>query len=84
MVGSMKINNSDSGATLCKSSIKIFLPDGDEMEFLIDKIRIEELLDQLAINPVEVIVAKNGIIVSEDEIASLDDELKIIRIVHGG
>ena len=45
---------------------------------------IEEVLKSLGINPVEVIVAKNGKIVSEDETAGFGDELKIVRVVHGG
>ncbi|NMC09537.1 MAG: MoaD/ThiS family protein [Methanothrix sp.] len=46
--------------------------------------RIDEILKELNINPVEVVVAKNGKIVPEEETASCADELKIVRIVHGG
>ncbi len=49
-----------------------------------DNARIEDILKQLGINPVEVIVAKNGKIVSEEETAGFADELKIVRFVHGG
>ncbi len=46
--------------------------------------RIEDILRELGINPVEVIVARNGVIVSEEETAGSGDELKIVKIVHGG
>lgn len=66
--------------------MKIGLPDGKTREIAIPetKISIEAILKELGINPVEVIVAKNGKIVSEYETADSGDELKIVRIVHGG
>ncbi|MDM7934960.1 MAG: MoaD/ThiS family protein [Methanothrix sp.] len=62
----------------------VALPDGSRREIDVKSARIEEILDELGINPVEVIVAKNGRIVPEDETASGDDMLKIVRVVHGG
>jgi sulfur carrier protein ThiS len=62
----------------------IALPDGSRREIAGDIARIEDILKQLAINPEEVIVAKNGRIVSEEETAGGSDELKIVRFVHGG
>lgn len=62
----------------------ITLPDGIIKEMPVEAMPIEELLRLLNINPVEVIVAKNGRIVSELEFAGAGDELKIVRIVHGG
>jgi sulfur carrier protein ThiS len=62
----------------------IALPDGSRREIAEKSARIEDILRQLGINPVEVIVAKNGKIVSEEETAGSDDELKIVRFVHGG
>ena len=62
----------------------IALPDGSRKEIAENGVRIEDILKQLGINPVEVIVAKNGRIVSEEEMAGSDDELKIVRFVHGG
>ncbi|MCK9441553.1 MAG: MoaD/ThiS family protein [Methanothrix sp.] len=64
--------------------MKIALPDGSRKEIAEKCARIEDILKQLGINPVEVIVAKNGRIVSEEETAGLEDELKIVRFVHGG
>jgi len=64
--------------------MKVNLPDGKIREIELDEIRIEEILRTLNINPVEVIVAKNGRIAPEDETAGYADELKIVRVVHGG
>lgn len=62
----------------------IVLPDGSRKEMAVDDTTIEDVLKRLGINPVEVIVVKNGKIVSEEETADSGDELKIVRVVHGG
>ncbi len=62
----------------------VTMPDGSRREVAAESARIEDILRSLRINPVEVIVARNGTIVSEEEIAGSADELKIVRIVHGG
>lgn len=62
----------------------IALPDGSKLEIAEDGASIEVILKNLGINPEEVIVAKNGMIVSEEETAGGSDELKIVRFVHGG
>lgn len=64
--------------------MKVVLPDGVKREIAVEIARIEDILKDLGINPVEVIVAKNGRIVSEYETAGDGDKLKIVRIVHGG
>ena len=51
---------------------------------VVEDTTIEDVLRRLGINPVEVIVAKNGKIVSEEETVDSKDELKIVRVVHGG
>ncbi len=62
----------------------IALPDGNRRKIAEKCARIEDILKQLDINPVEVIVTKNGKIVSEEDTAGGSDELKIVRFVHGG
>ncbi len=62
----------------------IALPDGSRREIAVVSARIQDILRDLGINPVEVIVAKNGQIVPEDEMAGSGDELKVVRVVHGG
>ncbi len=64
--------------------MKVFMPEGSSREMAVDSALIEDILLNLGINPVEVIVAKNGKIVSEYETVGCEDELKIVRIVHGG
>lgn len=65
-------------------SMKIVLDDGTVYEVDIDKTLIEDLLKSLKINPVEVVVAKNGKITSEFDVVESGDQIKIIRIIHGG
>ena len=55
--------------------MQIALPDGSRKEIAESGSRIEDILKQLGINPVEVIVAKNGRIVSEEETVGGCDEL---------
>ncbi|MDD1760967.1 MAG: MoaD/ThiS family protein [Methanothrix sp.] len=64
--------------------MRIALPDGSKKEIAEGGASIEAILRNLGINPEEVIVAKNGKIVSEEETAGCSDELKIVRFVHGG
>jgi sulfur carrier protein ThiS len=64
--------------------MKVVLDDGTTKELQIEEAVIEDILAHLEINPVEVIVAKNGKITSERDLVQSDDQLKIIRIIHGG
>tara|TARA_Y100000310_G_scaffold344387_1_gene456896 strand:+ start:2967 stop:3176 length:210 start_codon:yes stop_codon:yes gene_type:complete len=45
---------------------------------------VKDLLNALDINPVSVIVTKNGEVCTEDEKISPNDKLKIISVVSGG
>lgn len=63
---------------------KIILPDGSAREVRRSGATIEDVLEMLEINPEEVIVAKNSKIVSECETIDEKDEIKVVRIVHGG
>ncbi len=64
--------------------MQIYMPDGSRAELAVKDGLIEDILKELRINSEEVIVAKNGRIVAEEETAGGSDELKIVRIVHGG
>lgn len=64
--------------------MKVILPDRSCKELHISEGTIEDILKDLKINPVEVIVARNGKVVSELDRIEERDELKIIRVVHGG
>ncbi len=45
---------------------------------------VEELLRDLGFDPFDVIVSRNGTLVTEDAVVGNDDEIRIIRIAHGG
>jgi sulfur carrier protein len=64
--------------------MRISMPDGSRREISRAEASIEEILKELGVNPEEVIVAKNGRIVPEDETAGESDQLQIVRFVHGG
>jgi sulfur carrier protein len=64
--------------------MRIILPDKSCKEMHIEESMIEDILKELNINPVEVIVARNGKVVSELDRIADEDEMRIIRIVHGG
>ena len=64
--------------------MQITMPDKSIIELAVEENRIEDILEELEIISEEVIVAKNGRIVTEEETAGGSDELKIVRIVHGG
>jgi sulfur carrier protein len=64
--------------------MNIILPDNSGRSVNPAPRTIEQVLTELKINPVEVIVSRNGRLVPEDEIVSGDDEIRIIRVAHGG
>jgi sulfur carrier protein ThiS len=64
--------------------MKLVLP--DQKTITIDRVPapVEQILLELGINPLEVIVARDGKMISEDTVVQADDEIRIIRIAHGG
>lgn len=64
--------------------MKLILPDQKTID--IDRVPapVEKILLEMGINPLEVIVARNGKMISEDTVIQEDDEIRIIRIAHGG
>jgi sulfur carrier protein ThiS len=45
---------------------------------------VEQILLEQGINPLDVIVFRNGKLLPEDTIIQGSDEVRIIRIAHGG
>jgi sulfur carrier protein len=45
---------------------------------------VEEILLREGINPLEVMVSRDGKLIPDDTLVSGDDEIRIIRISHGG
>jgi len=60
-----------------------FSPDRTE-EVAVVSATVEEVLLMLGVNPVEVIVSRNGALIPEDTVVGGDDEIRVIRFVHGG
>ena len=64
--------------------MKIILPSSTINIMQEDPVSITSILDKLNINPSEVLVSRNGKLVPEDSLIGGDDEIRIIRIAHGG
>jgi sulfur carrier protein len=64
--------------------MKLILPDQKTIDIDHGKAPVEKVLLDMGINPLEVIVARNGKMISEDTFVQEDDEIRIIRIAHGG
>lgn len=64
--------------------MKIILPNSTINIMQVDPVSITSILDKLTINPSDVIVSRNGKLVPEYTLIGGDDEIRIIRIAHGG
>ncbi|MBN1167262.1 MAG: MoaD/ThiS family protein [Methanospirillaceae archaeon] len=64
--------------------MQIILPDKSSRIISKDNVPIREILLDLGFAPSGVIVIKNGSVVPDDLIAGDDDEIRIIKIAHGG
>ena len=64
--------------------MKIILPDKSVREYSQGTIAAGDLVRELGFDPIEVLVARNGTLVVEDALLENDDEVRIIRIAHGG
>jgi len=64
--------------------MKIILPDKTCRTVESGPVTVEALLQDLGINPVEVLVSRNGMLVVEDALLEDEDEVRIFRITHGG
>ena len=64
--------------------MKVILSDKSVCNKEISPETVAKLLIELGINPIEVMVVKNGKLVPEQTEIGSDDEVQIIRIAHGG
>ena len=64
--------------------MKITYPDGSVKEIGIKEISVKELLKVLGINPIGVVIAKEGKIIPNDGILRNEDKIVIHEIVSGG
>lgn len=58
--------------------------EGKETQIERDSARVSEVLEYMGILPEVVIVARNGEVVSEDEVLRSGDRVKIIKAISGG
>jgi sulfur carrier protein ThiS len=64
--------------------MKIHLQDGTLRNYDGEAARAWEVLLALDENPAGVIVSRNGRVIPEDTVLGRDDEIRIIRVSHGG
>jgi len=64
--------------------MRLILSDRDDRIFEHNPAPVEQILLEQGINPLEVLVSRNGKMLSEDTIIHPNDEVRIIRIAHGG
>ena len=66
------------------SDLKIIFSEGQTENLIIENVSVKELLEDLEIEPLEVIVKKGSLVLQEDETIQNNDEIKIIKVIHGG
>jgi sulfur carrier protein ThiS len=64
--------------------MKLILSDKDVRILEHSPAPVEQILLEHGINPIEVIIFRNGKLVSEDTVIETGDEIRVIRIAHGG
>jgi sulfur carrier protein ThiS len=64
--------------------MKLILSDKDVRILEYSPAPVEQILLEQGINPLEVIISRNGKLVSEDTVIETGDEVRVIRIAHGG
>jgi sulfur carrier protein len=71
-------------ANLHRDEMKLIVSAGDCLIFNHSPATVEQILTEQDINPLEVIVSRNGKLIPEDTVVEADDEIRITRIAHGG
>lgn len=64
--------------------MKLILSDSDERIIVHSPAPVEQVLLEAGINPLEVVVSRNGNLITEDTIVETEDVIRVIRIAHGG
>jgi sulfur carrier protein len=64
--------------------MQIHLQDGTTRAFEGGSAPVSQVLLSLGVNPVEVIVSRDGRVIPEDTLLGPDDAIRIIRVSHGG
>jgi len=68
------------------SYMDVFIERTNEQKqvFTADASSVEALLTHLELNPDEVLVMRNGALVTDDELLEEDDKIKLLSVVSGG
>jgi sulfur carrier protein ThiS len=64
--------------------MRLILSDTDIRILEHSRAPVEQILLEQGINPLDVIISRNGKLISEDTVIEAGDEIRIIRIAHGG
>ena len=64
--------------------MRLQLPDGTTRDMSGEPTIVTTLLNECNINPLEVIVTRNGRLIPEDATVSGSDEVRVFHVAHGG
>jgi sulfur carrier protein ThiS len=64
--------------------MKVHLQEGSSRIFEGGASRVSEVLLALDLNPAAVIVSRDGKVIPDDAALRADDEIRVIRVSHGG
>ncbi len=64
--------------------MKVIFPEGNEKEVASENRPIEAIIQDLGLNPFELLISRDGEIIPEDTIGDETDIIRLIRISHGG
>jgi sulfur carrier protein len=64
--------------------MKLILPDRSTRVLDLPPSALEAILLGEEINPLEVIASRNGVLITEDTVVGINDEIRLLRIAHGG
>lgn len=64
--------------------MKLIFPDGHEIEIAPGGRTIEAIIQEQGLNPLELLISREGEIIPEDTIGDNIDSIRLIRISHGG
>ncbi|MGA7627629.1 MAG: thiamine biosynthesis protein ThiS [Methanoregula sp.] len=71
-------------SNLLSTNMKVILPDQAPKDIIFGPGTVGLFLNELGVNPLEVIVSRNGTLVPEQAVIGGEDEIRVIRIAHGG
>lgn len=67
-----------------KVEVSDWMGGNEKIEIDVEKISGKDLLKRLGISVFEATITKNSVIVRESEILTSNDNVKILKMIHGG